>query len=296
MVILLEGDITNDTNAEAIVNAANPSLLGGGGVDGAIHRAAGPTVLDECRPLRGCATGDAKVTGAGRLRAKHIIHTVGPVWQGGTNCEAEMLASCYKRSIELAAAYDCKVIAFPAISTGAYGYPLRDAARVAIAATHEALDAHPTVEEALFWLFDESIRQIFAEALHRENAWRASQASSSACGRVSRDDLDSLSAMGSRVPVPYERRLTAAETTRLRKCIIPEDSDDRWFAFVAEGMLHIHRTWTGFHIFEACLVERPDGGADLVDVRANGDEQERDVSLEDTAGYLDSVLTAMLAR
>jgi len=161
------GDITKDTSADAIVNAANSSLLGGGGVDGAIHRAAGPSLLAECRQLGGCQTGDAKLTSAGKLPAKHIIHAVGPIWRGGRDGEAELLACCYRRAIELAAANDCEQIAFPAISTGVYGYPLADAARVALTATRNALNAHPAVVEARFWLFDRAALRIFAELLEQ---------------------------------------------------------------------------------------------------------------------------------
>jgi O-acetyl-ADP-ribose deacetylase (regulator of RNase III) len=159
------GDITSDDRAEAIVNAANSSLLGGGGVDGAIHRAAGPTVLEECRQLGGCEAGDAKLTGAGRLPARHIIHAVGPIWHGGAQGEPELLAACYHRAIELAAAHGCARVALPAISTGVYRYPLREAAEVAIAATAEALARHPAVLEVRFWLFDRSAYEAFALAL-----------------------------------------------------------------------------------------------------------------------------------
>jgi O-acetyl-ADP-ribose deacetylase (regulator of RNase III) len=161
------GDITTDIEADAIVNAANSSLLGGGGVDGAIHRAAGPELLEECRLLGGCETGDAKITGAGRLPARHVIHAVGPVWHGGGGGEAERLASCYRRAIELADAHGCRRVAFPAISTGVYRYPLEAAAEVALAATAGAMDEHPGVVEARFWLFDQRSYDVFAAVTSR---------------------------------------------------------------------------------------------------------------------------------
>jgi O-acetyl-ADP-ribose deacetylase len=159
------GDITTDSHADAIVNAANTTLLGGGGVDGAIHRAAGPQLLAECRRLGGCETGDAKVTSGGRLEARHVIHAVGPLWRGGGQREPELLASCYHRAIELAARHACRRVALPAISAGVYGYPLEQAAAVAVAATTQALDEHPAVEEARFWLYDRQALDAFEHAL-----------------------------------------------------------------------------------------------------------------------------------
>ena len=152
---------------DAIVNAANTTLLGGGGVDGAIHRAAGPDLLKECRTLNGCATGQAKITQGYRLPAKHVIHTVGPVWGGGRRGEPELLASCYRESLKLASAHKLRSIAFPAISCGAYGYPLAEAVGIAVreCANFSAGNALP--EQILFACFDATTQRAYEEELKR---------------------------------------------------------------------------------------------------------------------------------
>jgi O-acetyl-ADP-ribose deacetylase (regulator of RNase III) len=162
---LVQGDITlQDT--DAIANAANSSLLGGGGVDGAIHRAAGPELLAECRTLGGCATGDAKITKGYRLRARHVIHTVGPVYRGSPH-DAELLASCYRRSLSLAALNHLRSVAFPSISTGAYGYPVEEAAPIALKTVVEFLNTPSSIELVRFVLFDQLTFQAYERALER---------------------------------------------------------------------------------------------------------------------------------
>src|SRR5579885_462209 len=161
---LLKADITT-LRVDAIVNAANTSLLGGGGVDGAIHRAAGPELLDECRTLRGCSTGQAKITRGYRLPAKHVIHTVGPVWHGGRQGEPALLASCYTSSLKLAKENDVKTIAFPAISCGVYGYPVSQAAMIAVKETVTFLEKNPELDSVSFVCFDDDVYEAYQHAL-----------------------------------------------------------------------------------------------------------------------------------
>lgn len=163
-ITLRQGDITR-FEGDAIVNAANSTLLGGGGVDGAIHRAAGPGLLEECRKLGGCPTGDAKITRGHNLTARYVIHTVGPVYRDGNHGEPDLLRSCYENSLALALRHDVATIAFPAISCGVYGYPIADAARIALLTTISFLKRHDQIEQVTFALFSAGVLNVYQDIL-----------------------------------------------------------------------------------------------------------------------------------
>jgi len=163
---IIQADIAT-LAVDAIVNAANNTLLGGGGVDGAIHKAAGPDLLQECASLQGCETGDAKITGGYNLPARHVIHTVGPVWKDGRHGESKLLEAAYRRCFEVAHRYGLRSIAFPAVSAGVYGYPMREAAVVALSTALEAVGLYPELERIIFVQFNEVAQQVYREAAMR---------------------------------------------------------------------------------------------------------------------------------
>ncbi len=164
---VLETDITL-LKVDAIVNAAKNSLLGGGGVDGAIHAAAGSALLEACKTLNGCATGAAKITPGFALLAKYIIHTVGPVWRGGQHSEAQLLAACYRHSLNLAAEHGLRTIAFAAISCGVYGYPISEACQIAVAGVNDFLETHETIEKVIFSCFNSEVKNALLDALSQK--------------------------------------------------------------------------------------------------------------------------------
>jgi len=298
-ITLHRGDITTDAEADAIVNAANSSLLGGGGVDGAIHRAAGPELLDECRLVGGCETGDAKITGAGRLAARHVIHAVGPVWRGGDEGESALLSSCYHRAIELADQYDCARVAFPAISTGIFSYPLPAAARTALEATARALDEHPGVTEARFWLFDQEAHDLFSVQLTRlvREQHLAEHPPLPPQPPITRAHLEhKIQPMLDPRPIAYARRLTADEARRLRDGHLSDDMQDKWDYFVADDVLHWHRSWTGIHIFAATLEPAGDGAVQLTGlIRERDPERYKERDDVKAAEAFDYLITYYLA-
>ena len=163
-VQLVQGDITGE-NVGAIVNAANARLAGGGGVDGAIHRVGGPSIMEECRKVGGCPVGQAVLTGAGALPAQYVLHTVGPIWQDGDHNEDDLLASCYRQCLRLASEYDVNSLAFPSISTGAYGFPIKRAARIALSTVKQQLQSFPSIKTVRFVCFSSSDLKVYQDTL-----------------------------------------------------------------------------------------------------------------------------------
>jgi O-acetyl-ADP-ribose deacetylase (regulator of RNase III) len=269
VVEIVEGDITEEAT-DAIVNAANASLLGGGGVDGALHDAAGPTLLEECRRVRaerwpgGLPTGHAVATGAGGLRAKWVIHTVGPIHARSPD-PARELAACHTAALEVADAIGARSIAFPAISTGVYGYPLREAAGVALEAVQ---NAQTRVERVRFVLFGRQAYETFAER------WR--QLESEAGGLPSlpepatRDSWKTLPLPEGRARIAFERDLDAADHRRVAAGIVPQQMEDKWFIYLEDDWLFFHRSWTGVCVY-AVRLRRVGPGSTVDEAWANRD-------------------------
>jgi O-acetyl-ADP-ribose deacetylase (regulator of RNase III) len=263
------GDITRE-QTDAIVNAANSSLLGGGGVDGAIHRAAGPTLLEECRRVRaerwpeGLPTGHAVATRGGALRAKWVIHTVGPVHSSSPDPAGE-LAACHVASLRVADEIGATSIAFPAISTGAYGYPLREAARVALEAVRGAATR---VERVRFVLFGAEARETFAEALRLLES--ATSGAHPAVAPATRDSWKAQPLPEARARLPFARDFDGEQHGRIALGIVPKQMEDKWFIFLEDDWLLFHRSWTGVCVY-AVRLRRAGPGSVVEEAWANRD-------------------------
>lgn len=242
---LMLGDITKIDNVQAIVNAANESLLGGGGVDGAIHFAAGSELLEECRTLGGCRIGEAKLTKGYLLPCEYVIHTVGPRWHGGNYGEADALAACYVNSLEVAREHGIRSIAFPAISTGAFGYPVKEAAKVAVKAVNEYLTGHEDDFEAVYLvMFDRQTHDVYKKAL--DDVLNGAE-----------DKPVALRSDWKNLPMPEQcdhftlkRKFSEQEMKNLRHGGIPQVMEDKWFWYMEGNKLYAHRSWTGYCIYE----------------------------------------------
>jgi O-acetyl-ADP-ribose deacetylase len=262
VVEIVEGDITSQ-ETDAIVNAANSSLLGGGGVDGSIHRAGGPSLLEECRRIRterypeGLPTGRALATRGGTLRARWVIHTVGPVYASSSDPAAELTA-CHVASLTVADEIGARSVAFPAISTGAYGYPLYEAARTALRAVRSA---RTSVERVRFVLFGAEAHRTFVDALAQLE--REASPSRKVPGRAMRARWKTQPMPAKRAAIPLQRRFDPEEHARLALGLIPQQMEDKWFIYLEDDWIHFHRSWTGKTIYQVRL--RPAGEGSVVE-------------------------------
>jgi O-acetyl-ADP-ribose deacetylase (regulator of RNase III) len=270
VIEIVEGDITVETT-DAIVNAANSALLGGGGVDGAIHRAAGPALLEECRRLRterfpeGLPTGQAVATPGGALRARWVIHTVGPIYASSPD-PARELAACHAESLEVADAIGARSVAFPAISTGLYGYPLREAADVALEAVHRA---ETRVERVRFVLFS---RRAFLTFLNAHRLMEPPPPSARPLPEPATHAswMKVLPLPEKRARIPFQRDFDGADQRRIAAGLVPEAMEDKWFIYLEDDWLYLHRSWTGVCIYAVRL--RPIGpGSAVEEAWANRD-------------------------
>lgn len=284
------GDITK-LEVDAIVNAANERLLGGGGVDGAIHAAAGPELLTACRaipelrPGVRCPTGEARITRAFRLPARFVVHTVGPVWQGGARREAALLQSCYRSALELARQHGARTVAFPSISTGAFGFPRFLASRGAARACAAFLRDDSQLQRVTLVAFSAQDGALLRDAVFEVTRPPARRA-----------DREIVALPQERARLHVERHYTREQLGWLKYGILPREMEDKWFAFYEAPWLYLHRSWTGHCIFEVRLEEDATGGR-IVEIWANRDPQQYEQT-DDAADarYLLSLLDGWAGR